>query len=112
MITNKTEFITKANEVHDNFYDYSKVEYINSSTKVIISCKIHGDFEQIPNSHLSGNGCTVCGRIKASKTKTFENDEFITKANEAHDNFYDYSKVEYINSQTKVIISCKIHGDF
>jgi very-short-patch-repair endonuclease len=112
MITNQSEFITKANEVHENFYDYSKVEYINSSTKVIILCKLHRDFEQNPNSHLAGNGCPVCGRIKASKTKTFENDEFITKANEAHDNFYDYSKVEYINSQTKVIISCKIHGDF
>jgi very-short-patch-repair endonuclease len=112
MITNQMEFITKANEVHDNFYDYSKVEYINSSTKVIILCKLHGDFEQTPNSHAQGSGCPDCGSIKRGKTKTFTYDDFITRANEVHDNLYDYSNVAYINSMTKVIITCKLHGDF
>ena len=32
------QFIEKAKEVHENKYDYSKVEYINNHTKVCIIC--------------------------------------------------------------------------
>ena len=62
-----TEFINKANEVHNNIYDYSKTEYIKSHDKVIITCSRHGDFEQLPYSHLQGKGCPSCGKIEASK---------------------------------------------
>ena len=51
------DFIEKANLVHNNKYDYSLVNYINNKTKVKIICKIHGAFEQIPDSHLRGRGC-------------------------------------------------------
>jgi hypothetical protein len=51
-------FIQKAREMHGDKYNYSKVEYINSSTKIIIIiCKEHGEFLQSPNGHLSGNNC-------------------------------------------------------
>ena len=46
------EFISEAKLVHGNKYDYSKVEYINSSTKVIIVCKDHGEFHQKPTNQL------------------------------------------------------------
>lgn len=46
------EFIAKAREVHGDKYDYSKVNYINNSTKVIIICPIHGEFEQT-DCHMS-----------------------------------------------------------
>ena len=39
-------------------------------------------------------------------------EEFITKAKAVHGDRYDYSKVKYINNQTKVCIICPIHGDF
>jgi hypothetical protein len=110
--TSQNDFIAKANEIHNNKYDYSKVKYINSQIKIIIICKIHGDFEQVPSSHLQEHGCPNCGNITQSKKKTYTCDEFIAKANEIHNNKYNYSKVKYINSQTKVIITCKIHGDF
>lgn len=54
------EFIQKARAVHGDKYDYSKVEYVNSSTKVIIICPIHGQFKQSPHDHLSGYGCPHC----------------------------------------------------
>ena len=38
--------------------------------------------------------------------------EFITKAKEIHGDKYDYSKVEYINCDTKVCIICLEHGEF
>jgi hypothetical protein len=40
--------------VHNNKYDYSKVEYINTNSKVKIICPIHGEFEQTPHNHLTG----------------------------------------------------------
>ena len=39
-------------------------------------------------------------------------EEFIAKAKAVHGDRYDYSKVEYVNNQTKVCIICKKHGEF
>lgn len=56
----KDEFVRKSNIIHNNFYGYSKSLYINTSTKLIITCPIHGDFLQLPHNHLRGNGCKTC----------------------------------------------------
>jgi hypothetical protein len=106
---NKTikQFISEANKIHNNKYDYSKSNYINAITPIIITCPIHGEFKQKPSSHLLGYGCIVCGGNRILTT-----DEFIKKANKIHNNRYDYSKVNYINSHIGVIITCPIHGDF
>ena len=53
-------FIIKANIKHHNKYNYSKVKYVDSKTKVEIICPEHGSFLQSPNNHLSGNGCPLC----------------------------------------------------
>ena len=109
---NKEEFIKKAREVHGSKYDYSKVEYSNSKTKVCIICPGHGEFFQSSNAHLQGKGCPKCGiNIRIEKTK-MSTAEFIAKAQEIHGNKYDYSKTEYSNSRTKVCIICPDHGEF
>lgn len=114
----KEEFIKKANEVHDGKYDYSKVKYVNNKTKVCIICPKpeHVEFWQVPNSHLQGNGCPKCANEangdKTRKRQTLKNEEFIKRANEKHDNKYDYTKVEYEGANTKVCIICKDHGEF
>jgi len=38
--------------------------------------------------------------------------EFINKAKRLHGDLYDYSNVEYVDSETKVEIICKKHGSF
>ena len=58
--SNTKDFIEKAKIKHCDFYQYDKVDYKNAKEFVIITCPIHGDFEQRPNYHLSGNGCTKC----------------------------------------------------
>jgi hypothetical protein len=102
------EFIKKAILKHDGLYDYSKVIYKNCYSKVIITCKTHGEFDQKPNVHLNGSGCIKC--VNGSRTST--NEEFIKKAILKHGNRYDYSKVAYKNNCSKVIITCKTHGEF
>lgn len=54
------EFTKKANCVHKNMYEYNKVDYKHSNIKVIITCKEHGDFNQLPVYHLRGCGCPKC----------------------------------------------------
>ena len=61
------KFIIESNLVHDNKYNYDKAEYIKNQIKVIITCPIHGDFTQTPNSHLSGAGCPYCNESKGEK---------------------------------------------
>jgi len=106
------EFIEKANKKHNNRYDYSKVEYKNSKTKVIIICPKHGEFKQSPNSHLRGSGCLFCGKEKIRNSGTRFKQSFIKKANQKHSCKYEYSKVDYKNSVTPVIIICPEHGEF
>lgn len=53
-------FIERARQVHGDRYDYSKVEYVNTKTKVCIVCKEHGEFWQKAETHLLGNLCPKC----------------------------------------------------
>ena len=106
------EFIKKAREVHGDKYDYSKVEYVNSTTKVCIICSTHGEFWQSAHSHLSGAGCPQCGRILSDLSRQKTNQIFIEQAQIVHGDKYDYSKVEYKGVKHKVVIVCPRHGDF
>ena len=110
--SNTNEFISKAINKHGDKYDYSKVNYINSNTKISIICKEHGEFTQTPGSHLFGRGCMECGKIKTALSSKKTTDIFISRSLEIHKNKYDYSKVEYNGCDNKVIIKCKEHGEF
>ena len=101
------EFILKARKVHGDKYDYSKVTYMNSATKVCIICPEHGEFWQQASVHLLGHGCPACSGLKRPSTE-----EFIEAARKVHGDRYDYSKVEYKDKNTKVCIICPIHGEF
>ena len=108
----ENDFVKRSNEVHNNKYDYSKIEYSNTTTKIKIVCPEHGEFEQKPSDHLNGHGCLFCGRNIAGNKTRLSNDKFIKMAKKIHGNKYDYSLVEYKNYLTKVAIVCKYHGVF
>jgi protein-arginine kinase activator protein McsA len=101
------KFIKKAIKVYGkDKYNYDKTRYINALTDVIVTCNIHGEFNQNAHVFLQGHGCQRCGY--ASYTLS----ECINKFKEIHGDIYDYSKVEYYNSRTKVCIICREHGEF
>ena len=106
------QFIYQANLIHKNKYDYSKTLYVDSQTKVCITCPEHGEFYQNPNNHINGCGCPKCKSINTSNVLKSNTIEFINKANKIHKNKYNYEKVNYINNKTKVLIICPIHGQF
>lgn len=107
---NKTQtFINKAIAIHDSKYDYSKVDYVKSSQKVIIICPKHGEFQMTPNHHLKGDGCSLCNKERRQELGRLK---FIEDSRRVHGNRYDYSKVEYVASNKKVCIICRQHGEF
>lgn len=108
----KEKFIEKAIKRHGDKYDYSKVEYTNSLTKVCIICPEHGEFWQTPQSHIRGYNCPKCSNRKRGDTFRANGDDFIARAKEVHGDKYSYEKVHYVNAMTKVIITCPKHGDF
>lgn len=103
-------FIEKAIEIHGTKYNYDKVKYLSNHKKVIITCPIHGDFEQTPANHthkLNSQGCPKC-----SGRYPLNTDDFILRANEKHDYYYDYSEVVYKSITSLVKIICPFHGVF
>ena len=111
---NKTiiDFIEKARDVHGSKYDYSKSNYTGRHNKLIITCPIHGEFEQEAGAHLSGCGCPKCANEHRNDYKKLSTEDFIKRAKEVHGNKYDYSKVNYKSLESKVTIICPIHGEF
>lgn len=111
-MTKKEKFIERAIKKHGNKYDYSKVEYLNSQTKICIICPEHGEFWQVPAGHVRGYGCPLCSNQNKNNDKRASVNDFVRKAIKKHGKKYDYSKTEYINARTKVCIICPKHGEF
>ncbi len=77
------QFTEEATKVHGGLYEYHKVNYVNTNSKVCIVCPIHGDFWQTPSNHLRGKGCPYCsGNAKKWNKETCEEEahkyEYIT----------------------------------
>ena len=105
-------FIETAKKLpHCEDYTFDKVKYVNNKTKVIVTCKEHGDFEITPGHLLSGEGCPKCRYIKSANNKRRSVEEVISAAKIVHGDKYDYSLIkEYKNDRTKYPIICPIHG--
>jgi hypothetical protein len=91
------EFITKANLIHDNKYDYTFVEYSGSKAKILIKCPKHGVFSQSAGTHLEGKGCQDCGKEK--RTYSYS----VWEKNGYKSNFFDSFKL--------YIISCNSYNE-
>ena len=102
------DFIKEAIKIHGDKYNYSKTIYKTARQKVTIICPKHGEFEQLANAHLQGEGCFQCERERRAKST----ENFIKKTKKVHGDTYDYCKVNYINRNTPVIIICPKHGEF
>jgi hypothetical protein len=107
-------FLEKACDVHGDRYDYSSVIWTpttHSKTKVAITCKKHGVFNQTITAHINNpSNCPTCGG-KARHTL----DTFIARSHIVHGNKYDYSSVHWTpdtGAMTPIVITCKTHGPF
>lgn len=110
----KEEFLIKANEKHNNKYDYSLVpDNLTYSSKIEVICnekfpwgEPHGKFVVQVGKHLSrGDGCSKCsGNYKRSK------EEFVRAATYIHKGLYTYDDFVMVNGKTKGKIHCTKHN--
>lgn len=98
------KFLEECISVHGDKYDYSKTVYVSDAKKVIITCPIHGDFEQRPNDHIKGHGCRKC------TNKPLE--DWINSFKGVHGERYSYDKAPYVLARTPILVTCPDHGDF
>lgn len=107
----RREFVAQAIKLHGK-YSYDKVVYVNNNTKVVITCPDHGDFPQVPFSHLRGSGCPQCGIDQRGDARSLSQEDFITQARSVHGEKYQYDNTIYVRGKQKVVITCPDHGDF
>ena len=96
------EFIEKSNIIHNNKFDYSNTKQFKSQKdKVTIKCPNHGEIIVNVHNHLNGSDCMDCSGNTKRNTKSFlvelESKGILFEE-------YDYSLVDYKNTNTKVIV--------
>ena len=110
---NTQYFIEKSKKCHGDRFDYSKSEYTKSNEKIVVTCKIHGDFNVTANNHLKGfGGCSACKSEAVSQRMAKTHNEFISESEAIHKGLYDYTETKYLRSNKEVDIRCRIHGIF
>ena len=105
-----SQFIKKCQNKYGDKFTYENTQFVDYNTPVKINCVKHGEFEVLPKHFIydSKYGCKFC----ASESQQLTYEMFLEKAKQIHKNKYDYSKVEYCNSHTKICIICPNHGEF
>lgn len=108
----KQYFLNKSKLLHGDKYNYDLVIINSAKDKVKIICPIHGDFEQIAYLHYTYNGCKKCSYSLIGQKLKLTASEFINKANKVHNYEYDYSKINYIDTNKNIEITCKKGHNF
>ena len=108
----RTDFLNRLEiEVPRNFnlYNYSLIpDEFKSSKKISIICELHGIFEQLPHSHLAGDGCPKCKGLN----RRLGTDKFIERGRAVHGLRFNYDDTQYTTNSGKVKINCTEHGVF
>lgn len=109
----KSEYVkTVLYELHGDRYNYDKVKYVGVRTPITVVCPIHGEFNTYFNAMMSGKGCESCSYISRSQKFILNKEDVIERANIIHNNKYNYEDFVYVNSSTKSVINCPVHGAF
>jgi len=107
-VRTKAEFIKRGIELYNGLDTYEFLNFVNSSTKVMITCKKHGNYLIRPGTYLQGCRCIACG----VESKQLTLSDLKIKVKEVHGDRYTYDWSTYKNSSNKMKIRCRVHGWF
>jgi very-short-patch-repair endonuclease len=105
-------FIKAAAALHNNYYDYRYVEYVNAHNHVKVLCPEHGAFFTAPTNHMQGKGCPQCSILKQTVRQRKPVSVFIEQATKLWNEQYTYKVETYVDAKTPMTIVCPEHGDF
>jgi len=113
--TNKTqisqdEFLCAIKNIHGDKYDFTSTKYVNYKTRVIVRCRIHGEWLAYPTHLLHGSGCKKCAIDALAQVRRLTTNEYIVKAKAVHGDTYLYDLIDYKNTNTKIQVVCRKHG--
>lgn len=98
--------LSEFKSIHGDAFNYDEMEYKNSKTVLKIFCNGHkGYIYQRYDKHKNLKECQECVRLKRI-ANLFE------RCGEIHNGQYVYTKSNYIDYQTKMTVTCPLHGDF
>ena len=101
-------FLTRAKEIHGDKFSYDESSFSRMDEDMTIICKHHGKFPQRPKSHIKQKaGCPKCNGVYRN-TK----EDFIYESKNKFGDLFDYSHVNYVDTETSVDIICPEHGIF
>ena len=103
--------------VDNTFFDHES--FVNYETKMRFICLKHNEeyFKKFsPAYNLNETGCKLCQRDKRRRVCLHTTESLLEAYKKAHpDKGYTYNNYDfnnYVNWQTKITITCPIHGDF
>lgn len=103
------EFLINCKLSYYDKYDYSKTIYTNYRTKILVICKIHGEFMINPYNHINlKQGCDKCARESHKLTEILP--ERLENFKKIHNNKYSYKDLSVNNNKINII--CPSHGEF
>lgn len=112
--SNLETFIKRLNKINPNYVIIpGKTVYTNNNTPLWLHCNLHDvDFCMSPNNLLLGKtGCKQCYTEKIRNSlRVTASISLKNKIEKSFPNKFDFSKFNYINLKTKVILICKECG--
>jgi len=108
----KEDFLIEAFKVQGNTYNLEDCNYVDRRTKIQAECNIHGKFSITPKNFLKGRGCPKCSKIRVANDRRSTKEEIVEHSNNAHNNRYGYEKAIFVDSSTKMEVTCSVHKEF
>ena len=96
-------YYTYLEECKEKGYDLPIEDYINAHTKIKHKCDKGHIYEQKPNSHLHGEGCSVCGNSLKTGRQSKSPKKYIQECREKG---LDLPIESYANCKTRIKHKC------
>lgn len=115
-LTHKDRFLKKARAMYPD-YDFSRVEYKDRETYIVVVCPVHGEFKIRPRTLLIGekgqkpHGCWKCNNLIPPYEKELTIDTFKNRMHELYGDKYTFVWSDYKNKQSMIRFTCKEHGE-
>lgn len=115
-LTHKERFLKKARALYPD-YDFSRVEYKDRETYIVVVCPVHGEFKIRPRTLLSGekgqkpHGCWRCNNLIPPYEKKLTLDTFKNRMHELYGDKYTFAWSDFKNKQSMIRFTCKEHGE-